>query len=90
LIGWRLIGIANNSSNVTDGTLAAPTGRNWQFNMAFTANATNAPDNGVYRVIAIGIGASTLGAGPAVLGTGGGAGVALATPVGGITVTVAP
>jgi hypothetical protein len=88
--GWRLIGIANNSSNVTDATLAAPSGRNWQFNMAFTPSLTNAPDNGVYRVVAIGIGASTLGSGPPVAGTGGGAGVALATPVGSTTVTITP
>ena len=80
--GWRLIGTATNSSNVTDGTLAVPTGRNWQFNMTFVPSAAYAPDNGVYHVVAIGIGASTLGAN--------GSGVALATPVGGTTITVNP
>jgi hypothetical protein len=79
--GWRLIGIANNSSNVTDGLAAVPGGRNWQFTATFVPSAAYAPDNAVYHVVAIGIGAGSLTTG---------SGVALATPVGGTTITVTP
>jgi hypothetical protein len=80
--GWRLIATVTNSSTVTDGGAGFPNGRNWQFTTTWTPSLSTAPDNGVYKVMAIGIGGTSLPAAQQ--------GMALATPLGGITVTIAP
>ena len=80
--GWRLIATVTNSSTVTDGGLAVPSGRNWQFSTTFTPSATNAPDNATYQIVAIGIGGTSLPAAQQGMG--------LATAVGTVTVSVAP
>jgi hypothetical protein len=80
--GWRLIATVTNSSTVTDGGLAVPSGRNWQFSTTWTPSLTTAASNVVYKVMAIGIGGTNLPVAQQ--------GMALATPLGGITVTVIP
>ncbi len=80
--GWRLISTVTNSSTVTDAGGAVPSGRNWQFSTIWTPTLTTAPDNAVYKVMAIGIGGTSLPAAQQ--------GMALATPLGGVTVTVIP
>ena len=83
-LGWRLIATVTNSSTVTDGGLAVPSGRNWQFSTVWTPGATTAPETAttVYTIVAIGIAGTNLPAAQQ--------GMALATPVGTVTVSVAP
>lgn len=83
--GWRLIGTVTNSSTVTDGGLAVPNGRNWHFLFTWNPTSTDAPSNAgtVYRVVAVGIGGANLT-------TATSQGSAIATPLGGITITINP
>ncbi len=83
--GWRLISTVTNASTVTDGGGAVPNGRNWQFSTVWTPNTATAPDATVatvYKVVAIGITGTNLPLAQQ--------GMALATPLGGVTVTVNP
>jgi hypothetical protein len=81
--GWRLIGTVTNAATVTDAGGAEPAGRNWQFSFTWDPNSTTAPSTGVtYRVVAIGIGGTSLPAAQQ--------GMALATPIGALSVTVTP
>lgn len=83
--GWRLIGSQANAAAVNDGGLAAPNGRNWTFSLTWDPTAVTAPNTAaanVYRVLAVGIGGTAL---PTTS-----QGVALASPIGAVTVTVVP
>jgi hypothetical protein len=82
--GWRLITTVTNSSTVTDGGAAEPNGRNWHFIANWDPSATDAPDAAgtVYKVVAIGVGGANLPAAQR--------GMALATPLGGVTLTINP
>jgi hypothetical protein len=94
LEGWRLIGTVNGTT-VTDGGLAAPNGRNWNFTFTWDPNAVTAPTTGAtYKIVAIGIssvaGGAALSCAPSILACTGSVGMALATPIGAVSVTVAP
>lgn len=82
--GWRLIGTVTNAATVTDGGAAPPGGRNWHFNFTWDPNSVDAPTNAaVYSIMAVGFGGSNI-----TLATS--RGTAIATPIGGITVTMVP
>jgi hypothetical protein len=83
--GWRLIGQLNNATATGDLLVAVPNGRNWFFTINWTPNLVSAPDNAVYRVMAIGITNQNHTAGPPSQ-----RGVAVATPLGFSTVTIIP
>jgi hypothetical protein len=91
--GWRLIGTVNAPNATTDAGLtcsAAATcgGRNWSFGILWDPQPGTAITTGAaYQIMAIGIMNATSQPGPVPASA---AGMALATPVSPITVTVAP
>ncbi len=81
--GWRLIGTLTNATSTTDLLGAVPNGRNWYFTLTWTPNLVSAPNNAVYKVMAVGITNQTRTA-------VGSRGAALASPIAFTTVTVTP
>jgi hypothetical protein len=83
--GWRLIGTLTSANSTSDLLGAgAPNGRNWYFTINWTPNLVTAPDNAVYRVMAIGIANGTHTGPPSQVGA------AVATPLAFSTVTITP